>query len=186
MSGDTNRQADTASAAPVDETGAELVIVGRIAGLYGVRGWVKVFSHTSPRENILSYSPWYLLRADRWERHELKTGRTQGKGVVAQLEDCADREQAAELLQADIAIRRDLLPAPGPDEYYWADLEGLKVQTTEGVDLGILDHLLETGANDVVVVKGERELLIPFLQPDVIRSIDLEAGLMIVDWDPDY
>lgn len=186
MSGDTYRQAEAPSAVPAEDAGAEWVVLGRISGLYGIRGWVRVYSHTSPRKNILSYSPWYLHRAGRWERFELKAGRVQGKGIVAQLEGCTDRDQAAELLQADIAVRREQLPKPGPDEFYWADLEGLEVQTTAGVTLGVVDRLFETGANDVVVVKGEREVLIPFLQPDVIRSIDLEAGLMVVDWDPDF
>lgn len=162
------------------------VVVGRVSGLYGVRGWIRVFSHTSPQKGILDYSPWYLRKAGNWERHDLKAGRSHGKGIVAQLADCTDRDQAAELLQADIAIRREQLPALEEGEYYWADLKGLRVQTREGVDLGVIDHLFETGANDVIVVKGEQELLIPFLQPDVVRNIDLEAGLMIVDWDPDF
>jgi 16S rRNA processing protein RimM len=186
MSGDTNRQAEGAAAILQEEAGAEWVILGRISGLYGVRGWVRVYSHTSPRDNILDYSPWYLQRAGRWEKVKLKEGRVQGKGVVVQLEGYTDRDRAAELLQCDIAIRYDQLPALRPDEYYWADLEGLRVQTTEGIELGVVDHLFETGANDVMVVKGDRERLIPFLQQDVIHKIDLEAGLVVVDWDPEF
>lgn len=186
MSGDSNRQAEGAPPILQEDAGSEWVVLGKISGLYGVRGWVKIFSHTSPRDNILKYSPWYLRRAGRWEKVELKLGRVHGKGIVAQLEGFADRDRAAELLQSDIAIRHDQLPALAPNEFYWSDLEGLQVQTTQGIELGVLDHLFETGANDVMVVKGDRERLIPFLQQDVIHKIDLEAGLMVVDWDPDF
>ncbi|MFC1603356.1 ribosome maturation factor RimM [Pseudomonadota bacterium] len=164
----------------------EMLILGRVSGLYGVKGWVRVFSHTSPRANILTYSSWYLRQAGSWVRYELQTGRVHGKGIVAQLKGCNDRDQATTLIQADIAIPREQLPDLQPDEFYWADLEGLKVQTTAGLDLGVIDHLFETGANDVVVVKGERERLIPYLWQDVIQSVDLEAGLMTVDWDPEF
>lgn len=181
MPGGQDRQAKAAM--PAD---AELIVLGRVSGIYGVKGWIRVFSHTSPRTNILNYSSWYLHRAGGWERYELRTGRAHGKGVVARLEGCDDRDQAASLMQADIAIRREQLPALEPEEFYWTDLEGLRVRTTEGMDLGTVDHLFVTGANDVVVVKGDRERLIPYLRQDVIRSVDLEAGLMIVDWDPEF
>jgi len=164
----------------------EMVVLGRVSGVYGVKGWVRVFSHTSPRSNILTYSGWYLRQAGNWVKHEVRSGRIHGKGVVVQLKGCDDRDQAATLLQAEIAIPREQLPELQPDEFYWADLEGLKVQTMDGVDLGVVDHLFETGANDVVVVKGERERLIPYLWQDVIQSVDLEAGLMTVDWDPEF
>ncbi|VAX05450.1 16S rRNA processing protein RimM [hydrothermal vent metagenome] len=167
-----------------DDSG--LVILGRVSGVYGVKGWVRVYSDTSPRTNILNYPTWYLRRADDWEQHELRSGRAQGKGLVAQLVGCDDRDQAAELIQADIAIRHEQLPKLKADEFYWSELEGLRVQTMDGMDLGVVDHLLETGANDVVVVKGERERLIPYLWQDVIRSVDLETGLMTVDWDPEF
>lgn len=164
----------------------EMTILGRVSGIYGVKGWLRIFSHTSPRSNILDYPDWYLRQAGRWVKHEVQSGRVHGKGVVAQLQGCDDRDQAAKLLQAEIAIPREQLPDLQPDEFYWADLEGLKVQTTEGLDLGVIDHLFETGANDVIVVKGGRERLIPYLWQDVIQSVDLKAGVMIVDWDADF
>ncbi|MCF6354097.1 MAG: ribosome maturation factor RimM [Candidatus Polarisedimenticolaceae bacterium] len=164
----------------------EMAVLGRVSGIYGVKGWLRIFSHTSPRSNILNYPDWYLRQAGRWVKHEVQSGRAHGKGVVAQLQGCDDRDQAAKLLQAEIAIPREQLPDLQPDEFYWADLEGLKVQTTDGLDLGVIDHLFETGANDVIVVKGERERLIPYLWQDVIQSVDLKAGVMIVDWDADF
>lgn len=163
----------------------EPLIVGRISGVHGVRGWVKVYSHTAPRENILRYSPWLLRIGGRWQERAVLSGRRQGKAVVAQLDGCTDRDLARELIGSDIAIRRGQLP-PADGDYYWADLIGLAVETTEGIALGVIDHLLETGANDVLVVRGERERLIPYTPGEAVQSIDLEARRMVVDWDPDF
>ncbi|MEJ2059743.1 MAG: ribosome maturation factor RimM [Gammaproteobacteria bacterium] len=162
------------------------VVLGRVSGLYGVKGWVKVFSETQPRENILSYSPWQLKIQGEWQTRTVETGRRQGKGVVAKLEGCDERDAAAALMGAEIAVSRDQLPPLESGEYYWADLVGLQVETLDGVPLGVVDHLFETGANDVVVVKGARERLIPFVRPEVVREIDLAAGRMRVDWDPEF
>lgn len=163
-----------------------MVVLGRISGVYGVKGWVRIYSYTSPRANILDYSPWFLKGRAGWERRELEKGRPHGKGVVAKIKGCDDRDRAAELVHREIAVERSQLPETGPGEYYWADLKGLKVFTLDGVDLGTVDHLFETGANDVIVVTGERERLIPYLWGDVIREVDLDAGVMTVDWDPEF
>jgi len=133
------------------------------------------------------YRTWYLQQRDGgWQAFSLLEGRQQGKGVVAHLQDCEDRDQAQALMGREIGIRRDQLPATAPGEYYWSDLEGLKVITLEGDALGSVDHLIETGANDVLVVKGERERLIPFISEQVIVAVDLEAGEIQVDWDKDF
>lgn len=162
------------------------LIVGRISGVFGVRGWARVFSHTSPRTRILDYSPWLLRQGDTWTSREPVEGRAHGKGVVVRLAGCDDRDAAAALINTDIAIRREQLPVLDSGEYYWADLQGCQVRTTMGVELGQVDSLFETGANDVMVVKGDRERLIPFLTGQAIVSVDLEARLIIVDWDPDF
>lgn len=180
-----NRTAIETRAGTVAE-GETLVTVGRISGLFGVRGWVKIHSHTDPKSNILAYSPWYLKTADGWVRKEIASGRPHGKGLVARLEGCDDRDQAARWIGAEIAVRRDQLPLPEEGEYYWADIEGLRVSTTEGVQLGVVDHLMATGANDVLVVRGERERLIPFIPGQVVVDVDLENGTMRVDWDPEF
>ena len=146
---------------------------------------MKVYSDTRPRQNILEYSPWYLQREGRWEARELLAGRRQGKTLVAHLEGCNDREAARQLMGATIAVRRSQL-GTGGEEYYWTDLEGLRVVTETGEELGVVDHLIETGSNDVLVVKGERERLIPWLPEQVIRSVDLEQGLLVVDWEPEF
>ena len=151
-----------------------------------MRGWVRVYSYTRPRENILGYSPWYLKGAGDWRPRELAAGRRHGKGVVARLAGCDDRDQALQLVGAEIAIRREQLPEPEAGEYYWRDLQGLRVVNRDGEMLGVVDHLIETGANDVLVVSGERERLIPFVMGQVILEVDLDAGLMRVDWDRDF
>ena len=172
--------------APDAERPKQPVIVGHISGLYGVRGWVKVFSHTQPREQIAGYSPWLVQSDTGWQRYDVEQGRSQGRGVVVKLVGVEDRGGAAPLVGRDIAVERGQFARTAPGEYYWSDLQGLQVVTCEGVELGVVRQLFETGANDVMVVQGERERLIPFIQGQVVRSIDLAAGRMEVDWDPEF
>lgn len=170
------------------------VPVGKVSGLFGVKGWVKIFSDTQPRENILSYSPWFLKRGGQWQEFKLLTGKPHGKGVIAQLSGCTDRDIAAELVGSAIAIKREQLPETDAGEYYWSDLKGLTVTNLEGVELGKVDSMLETGANDVMVVigddssakKGKRERLIPFVTGEVVHEVNLEQGFITVDWDPEF
>jgi 16S rRNA processing protein RimM len=164
----------------------DLMLIGKISGVYGVRGWVKIFSDTSPRENILGYNPWMLNIQGQWQERKLLQGRPQGKGIVAQIEGVNDRDIAHSLIGTPIAMRCDRLPSLKEGDYYWRDLIGLKVQNLEGVDLGTVDHLIETGANDVLVLKGDEERLIPFVIGPVVQNIDLDARSMTVDWQADY
>ena len=162
------------------------VVMGRVSGLFGVEGWVRVFSHTEPRAGIVRYDPVFLRRQDEWRPFKIEAGRAHGAGVVLKFVGCDDRDQAIALLQADIAVRRAQLPPPAPGEYYWADLQGLRVVTVDDVELGTVSHLLATGANDVLVVKGERERLLPFVRDQVVVEVNLEQRLLRVDWDPDF
>jgi 16S rRNA processing protein RimM len=161
-----------------------MVVLGRVAGVHGLHGWVKVLSDTEPRENILAYSPWYLGTPAR--PREVLGGRRQGKGLVARLAGCSDRDRAAGLVGMEIAVRRDQLPPATADEFYWTDLEGLRVETESGETLGLVHHLFSTGANDVLVVRGSRERLVPFLWGMVVDDVDFEQGLIRVRWDPDF
>jgi 16S rRNA processing protein RimM len=170
----------------VSDTDRQYIVLGQINGLHGVKGWVKVFSHTEPRENILKYRTWFLKRGSVWQPCKVLSGRRQGKTVVVQLEGINDRDQAAALLGTDIAITRDQLPPPAANEYYWTDLEGLQVSNLAGEELGTVSHLFSTGANDVMVVQGAKEHLIPFVQGEYIQSIDLEQGRIEVDWDSEF
>lgn len=164
-----------------------LISAGYVAGVFGIKGAVKVFSHTDPRENILHYSPWLLKKNNQEQSVKVVSGHRQGHSVVVSLDGVSDRNLAEELIGWEIWIRKEDLPKPDPGEYYWLDLIGLEVRNTEAVFLGRVDHLLETGANDVlVVVDGQIERLIPFVQPETVKSVDLSAGQMVVDWDPDF
>ena len=145
-----------------------------------------MFSFTDIRENILNYSPWLLKKDSETRLVAVIDGKLQGKAVVAQLDGVNDRDRAASLMGWDIFITPDQLPKVAKGEYYWSDLIGLNVETDVGVQLGTVDGLLETGANDVLVVKGERERAIPFLQGKTIINIDLDAGKIVVDWDPEF
>jgi 16S rRNA processing protein RimM len=165
----------------------EVIHVGEITGVFGVKGWVKVYSLTKPRENILSYTPWILQKGNERKVVKLVHSRRQGKAIVACLEGVSDRDVAATYRGWEILINKSQLPKSSENEYLWADLIGLQVQTDLGVDLGKIDYLIETGANDVLVVQdNEIERLIPFLQEQVIKKIDLENKIIIVDWDPDF
>lgn len=158
------------------------ITLGYISGLYGVKGMVKVYSFTGARENILKYKTWRLEKDGKTSFYKLEAGKKHGKGIVAKLETINDRDEAAKLIKANIVVSRDELPKLSKGEYYWSDLIGLEVFNIEGKSYGKVDHLFETGANDVVVVKGEKEILIPFIQGDYIKQIDLEKGTILVDW----
>ena len=167
--------------------GDRLILVGRIVGLHGVAGEVKLESYTEPRSQIFRYQPWLLSSAAGDREISGCRGREQGKGMVATLPDVVDRDRAASLVGCEIKVRRSALPEPRPDEYYWTDLEGLEVITVDGVALGRISHLLATGANDVMVVRdGERERLLPFVLEDYVKTVDFEAGRVTVDWDPEF
>ena len=164
--------------------GESLVPMGRIGAPHGVRGWVRIQSETRPEENILAYGPWYLGAEGR--PVTIAESRVDGKGPLARLEGTSDREGAAALTHSVIHVPRSALPELPPGEWYWADLEGLTVVTTAGEELGRLQAMMETGANDVMVVAGERERLVPFVQGEVVRSVEPEAGRIVVDWDPEF
>ena len=167
--------------------------VGKLSGLFGVKGWVKIFSNTQPKENILNYSPWFLKRNGQWQEFKLLSGKIHGKGVIAQLSGCTDRDIAAELIGSEIAIKHEQLAKPASGEYYWNDLIGLLVKNLDDIELGKITSLLETGANDVIVVHGDedtkgkkRERLIPFITEEVVHEVNLEQGFMTVDWDSEF
>jgi 16S rRNA processing protein RimM len=162
------------------------VVLGRISGLFGVQGWVKVYSYTEPREAVLDYGRWLLSGKDGWRAATVAEGQRHGKTIIARLAGVVDRDQAAELVGTEIAVPRDEMPETGSGEFYWSDLESLAVVHRDGTELGRVDHLIETGANDVmVVVKGEQERLIPFVMDKVILGVDLDKGEIEVDWEWD-
>lgn len=160
------------------------VALGYISAVHGIKGWVKVHSWTRPIEAILDYQPWLLGKEQK--PVSIVDGRKQGKSLAALLPGVNDREQASVFVGQKIFVQREQLPETGPDEFYWSDLEGLEVHTLDGQILGRVDRLMETGANDVLVIQGQREHLVPFIQGQFVRRVDLEAGRMDVDWDPEF
>jgi len=163
-----------------------LIIVGRFGASYGVKGWMKVHSFTQPHENIITYQPWLIKQQARWQPVSVTDCRQSGNNILAAIAGCETKEATSLYRNVDIAIQRQQLPALNTGEFYWADLQGLSVYTVSGDELGKIDYILPTGANDVLVVKGKREHLIPYLPNDVIKEIDLVIGKIIVDWDANF
>ncbi len=170
----------------MNDTGRR-ILIGRVHGAFGVRGELKVESFSEPPQALLKYAP-LTLRDARGNERELEDvrGRVSSKGLVMTIPGIQDRDAAEALRGAELHVPRSALPPPAPGEYYWIDLEGLEVVTTTGVVLGRVSHLFSTGVNDVLVVEGERERMIPFREPDYVTSVDFESGRVTVDWDPEF
>jgi 16S rRNA processing protein RimM len=164
----------------------ETVVVGRFLGPWGVQGWVRVYSWTNPPEALFDYQPWLL--GPQGQPLEFKDWRKVGPRLVVQLATVDSPERAAELVDELIAVRRSALPPAEPGSYYWHDLVGLEVVNLDGYSWGRIEQMLPTGANDVMQIShAERgSVLIPFVQPDVVRAVDLQAGRVSVDWPEDW
>lgn len=175
-----------------DQLFADHVLIARIGAAHGIKGWVKLISFSSPKANILNYQHYLTPQGSSLVKLEIDQCKAQGKGFVAHIKDCDDRNLSQEFTGKDLYIEKAVLPELDADEYYWHQLPGLRVQTLNGDDLGVVDHLLETGANDVLVVKADErsvdkeERLIPYLLEQVIDSIDLDQKLIRVNWEKDY
>lgn len=172
----------------------EMLHVGTINGVYGIKGWVKVHALTDPVSNILSFGHWKLKRRDSLQSAELKDGRPHGKGLIVKLAGVDTRDDAEKLRGTEIWVSASALPELEPGEFYWHQLQGLRVWCEHDeatLLLGEIDHLIDTGANDVMVLKAcdgsidERERLIPFLMDQVVRSIDRDTGEVWVQWHPE-
>ena len=162
-----------------------LVVMGRIVAPYGIKGWIKVQPFTETPHGLVDYATWQVGGEEAWQERIVESAKPHGAAVVAKLSGIDDREAAAALQGQRIAVSREGFPAPAAGEYYWADLIGLRVVNAAGEQLGTVSRLFETGANDVMVVDGDRERLLPFIGP-VIRQVDLGGGVILVDWDADY
>lgn len=162
------------------------ILLGRVIGAFGVRGELKLQSFTDPLAGVMDYQPWLFVHNGVEREISGARGRLTAKGLTITLPDVADRDAADALAGAEVWVPRSRLPAAKPGEYYWVDLEGLAVVNLEGVSFGTVSHLFETSANDVMVVAGERQRLIPFLPDRYILSVDFDAGKITVDWDADF
>ena len=171
---------------PVSPDPQRPILLGRIAGVFGVRGEIKIESWTEPREAIFRYQPWTLVRGVTSSPLTGVRGRRHGQTLVASVPGIEDRDQAQELAGSEISVPRSALPPPKAGEYYWVDLEGLRVANVDGIAFGTVSHLLDTGANHVLVVQGTRQRLIPFVQPQYVVEINFDARRIMVDWDADF
>lgn len=167
-------------------------VMGKITSVYGVKGWVKVFSYTQPKENICRYKSWTIQRGKDVRVVSVVSCKAHGNGLVAKLQGCDDREQAKSFSDFLIKVPKDSLPELEDGDFYWHQLEGMFVRTQDDALLGRVSHLMETGSNDVLVIKpcdgsmDGKERLVPYLLDQVVRSVDLDKQVIVVDWDPEF
>jgi len=166
--------------------------LGRVASPFGVKGWVKLVSFTQPRDNIFGYKHFFAIREGVEIELEMDAGKPQGKGLIAHFVGFDTPEAVRELTGLELSVSSDALPELGADDYYWHQLIGLQVVNRDGVNLGRVESLFETGANDVMVVVpdtgsiDDHQRLIPWLPGRVVIEVALADGRIMVDWEPDY
>jgi 16S rRNA processing protein RimM len=166
-------------------TPPDLVVMGRITVPYGVRGWVNIQPHTETLDSLFDYPEWWVQTENGWTQLGVEDAKVHGDHLVAKFEGIADRDQAFQLKGKQIAVSRALFPEAEEGAYYWSDLIGLQVENLQKVPFGQIAEMFETGANDVMIVKGDRERWIPFID-QVVIEVDLAAKRMVVDWDPEF
>ncbi|PID42757.1 MAG: ribosome maturation factor RimM [Proteobacteria bacterium] len=170
-----------------------MTTLGKVTSPYGIKGWLRIYSYTDPIDNILNYPKWVLVQDGKSAVFDLEQGKVHGKGIVVKFSGCSDRTEAEKLCGSKVCVSASSLPALSENDYYWHQLEGLNVYHSEtGALVGKVSYMIETGANDVVVVRStagsidSRERLIPYLPDQVIKTVDLGKQRMVVDWDLDF
>lgn len=176
----------------MEEVGKE-VILGKVGAVYGVKGWVKIHSFTDEPEAILDYFPWSLKLGNKIQSVEISDWRKHNNGLIVKVAGIDDRDIAQTMVGSEIFVMQEALPELPDGDFYWRDLIGLSVVTTQGYNLGTVSDMLETGANDVLVVKanpndgfGKKERLIPYLVDQVVTEVSIETKQICVDWDPGF
>lgn len=159
--------------------------MGRIVAPYGIYGWLKIQPDTEVLDGLLDYPEWWLGHNKQWQKYEVEAAKVHSNTLLVKLKGVSDRDMAFALKSRQVAVPREQLPEPDENEYYWSDLIGLHVTNLQGEDLGEIAEVFETGANDVLVAKGDRERLIPFVD-QVVLEVDLDAKIMQVDWDAEF
>lgn len=169
------------------------VVLGKLGSAYGIRGWLRVFSSTDESESIFDYQPWFIKQAGVWRHLELEGWKRHNQELVIKVKGVDDRDVANTLTNCEIIVDESQLPPLEEGDYYWKDLIGCRVITTNGYDLGTVIDMMETGSNDVLVVKANlkdafdaKERLIPFLEQQVIKKVDLTTQVIEVEWDPSF
>ncbi len=167
------------------KTDKAYILVGRIAGVFGVKGWLKIHSYTRPIENIAGYDVWYFPSEKGMDKKQLCQCKSHGKGLIASLSGLSDRDEAMMLQGKGIFIHRSQLSELEEGEYYWQELIGLRVLNQNQDELGQVREIIETGANDVLVVEGKTRILIPWVRDVYVKEINPVAGHILVDWPED-
>jgi len=169
------------------------IILGKVGAVYGIKGWLKIHSFTDELEAILDYFPWSLKLGNKTQTVEITDWRKHNKGLIVKVGNIDDRDEAQALVGSEILTNENSLPDLPQGEFYWRDLIGMSVVTSKGYDLGVVSDMMETGANDVLVVKAnlndgfsKKERLIPYLFEDVVESVSIENKQICVDWDPGF
>ncbi|MGA7179099.1 MAG: ribosome maturation factor RimM [Thiobacillaceae bacterium] len=161
------------------------IVMGRLGAPFGIKGWIKVQPYTETPDSLFDYHIWQVGRNENWHEFEVEDAAVHGAGLIAKLAGIDDRNQASDLRGREIAVNREELPETPEDEFYWNDLIGLSVINREGIKLGEVATLMETGNHDVLVVKGNKEHLIPFADA-YVKQVDLPGRRIEVDWGPDW
>jgi 16S rRNA processing protein RimM len=172
---------------------SDTLVIGIIGAPYGVKGWVKITSHTHDLDGVFAYTPWLLGQVEESKEYVVDQWRTHNKGLVAKLIGVDDRDDAESIKNLEISIKAAMLPELDGGDVYWRELVGMQVVTDKGYNLGVIKELFETGANDVLLVKanlndafGQKERMVPYLLEQVIKQVDRQAKTVTVDWDPAF
>ncbi|MGB0938564.1 MAG: ribosome maturation factor RimM [Colwellia sp.] len=169
------------------------IVLGKVGAVYGIKGWLKIHSFTSDADAILDYFPWSLKLGNNTQTVEITDWRKHNKGLIVKVAKIDDRDDAQALVGSEILVSEAALPELPQGDFYWRDLIGMAVMTTKGYDLGVVSDMMETGANDVLVVKAnlndgfsKKERLIPYIVGQVVDSVSIENKQICVDWDPGF
>ncbi|MDG6894974.1 ribosome maturation factor RimM [Volucribacter amazonae] len=170
-----------------------ITVVGKLGSTYGIRGWLRIYSSTEQSESIFAYQPWYLKIKGKWQQTELETWRYHNNDLIVKLKHIDDRESAQTLANIEIGVDLAVFPQLEEGDYYWHDLIGCQVINLQGYNMGVVSEMMETGSNDVLVVRAmnkdafaKQERLIPFLLEQVVKRVDLTTKTIEVDWDAGF
>jgi len=160
------------------------IYLGKITGVHGIKGWLKIQSFSSPPENILNYPQWIINNQGKEDFYSIEQGRKQKNTIVVKLEKINDRNTAESLINSKIQILRSDFPKLSNENYYWSDLVGLSILSSEDKVIGKVESLIETGANDVMVINTSKDerILIPFVMHEVIQEVNVELKYIKIDW----
>ena len=169
-----------------DDITDKYIIIGKLGKIHGLNGWLNLYPETKPADKILDYKPLYCMLLSEWQKMNVDDIKSYGNHFLLHIQGIDNPEDAKKYVGKEIAILRDQLAKLRQGEYYWTDLEGVTVINQNNIELGTIDHLMETGSNDVMVVVGKKRYLIPYIRKQVIIDIDLDTKIMHVNWDEEF